>query len=127
MRKGLMKASRKISAIILALVVSVLVAGCGGGGGSAGSKELKLGNIGWDENTVVANMTKILLEDDLGYDNVQIQQSDVGPTFQGVGSGDLDAFQDVWMPNHKDYMSKVQDTVVELPRWYSGETQFSMA
>ena len=126
----MMKASRKILAIILALAVSVLVAGCGGGGGagSAGSKEqLKLGNIGWDENTVVANLTKILLEDDLGYDNVQIQQADVGPTFEGVASGDLDAFQDVWMPNHQDYMSKVQDRVKQLSDWYTDTTQFGLA
>jgi glycine betaine/proline transport system substrate-binding protein len=123
-----MKASRKILAIILALVVSVLVAGCGGGG-ALGSNQLKLGSIGWDENTVVSNLTKIALEDDLGYSKVELQQADVGPTFQGVGSGELDAFQDVWLPNHQAYLDdpNVKDNVEQLPVWYQDTTQFGLA
>ena len=42
-----MKAGRKLLAVILALVVGTLTAGCGG---SEQPKELKLANIGWDEN-----------------------------------------------------------------------------
>jgi glycine betaine/proline transport system substrate-binding protein len=122
-----MKASRKLSALILMLVTSALVAGCSSAQEAVTGKQLTLGNIGWDENTVVANMTKVLLEEDLGYDNVKIQQADVGPTFQGVGSGDIDAFQDVWMPNHQDYMSRVQDRVERLSNWYTDTTQFGLA
>ena len=53
--------------------------------------------------------------DELGYD-VQIKGPlDVGPLFQGVASGDLHAFQDVWMPNHKVYLNKPQiEPQVEL-------------
>lgn len=122
-----MKASSKLLALILVLVASALVAGCSSAQQAATGKQITLGNIGWDENTVVANMTKQLLEGDLGYDNVKIQQADVGPTFQGVASGDIDAFQDVWMPNHQDYMSKVQDRVTRLSNWYTDTTQFGLA
>jgi hypothetical protein len=41
----------------LLLVVGTLVVGCGGGGSSE-NRELKIGNIGWDETTVVAQLTK---------------------------------------------------------------------
>jgi glycine betaine/proline transport system substrate-binding protein len=122
-----MKASRKLLALILVLVASAFVAGCSSAQQAVQGKQLTLGNIGWDENTVVANMTKQLLENDLDYNKVEIQQADVGPTFQGVGSGDIDAFQDVWMPNHQDYMSKVQDRVERLSDWYTDTTQFGLA
>ena len=118
-----MKASRKLLAMILALVVSVLVTGCG----SPENKELRIGNIGWDENVAVSNLTKVLLEDELGYDNVELKTLDVGDLFRGVGSGDLDAFQDVWMPNHKDYLSEVQDNVEQLDPWFLGTTRFGIA
>lgn len=124
-----MKASRKLLAVILALVTGALVAGCGGGSASSGSSDLTLGNVGWDENVVAANLTKALLEDELGYNNVKIQQADVGPTFEGVSTGDLDAFQDVWTPNHDSYLNdpNIKDNIEQLPRWYEGTTQFGLA
>jgi glycine betaine/proline transport system substrate-binding protein len=120
---------RKLLAVILALVASVLAAGCGGGGGGGpvGGKELTLGNIGWDENIVIANLSKILLEEELGYDNVEIQQADLGPTFQGVATGDVHAFQDVWLPNHEEHMSEVRNRVERLSNWYLDTTQFALA
>ena len=119
-----MKTSRQLLAIILVLVVGVLVTGCGG---SSQNKELRVGNIGWDENVAVSNLTKVLLEDDLGYDNVELKTLDVGDLFRGVGSGDLDAFQDVWLPNHKDYLGEVQDNVEQLDPWFQGTTRFGIA
>jgi glycine betaine/proline transport system substrate-binding protein len=112
--------------VILVFVAGILASGCGGGGGLS-SKEITLGNIGWDENVVIANMSKILLEEELGYDNVKIQQADVGPTFQGVATGDLDAFQDVWLPNHQNYFSEVENRVDQLSVWYLGTTRFGLA
>ena len=119
-----MKTSRQLLAIILVLVVGVLVTGCGG---SSENKELRVGNIGWDENVAVSNLTKVLLEDELGYDNVELKTLDVGDLFRGVGSGDLDAFQDVWLPNHKDYLGEVQDNVEQLDPWFQGTTRFGIA
>ena len=79
----------------------LLLTGCGGGGGSSENKELKVGvATGWDENAVVANLTKQLLEKKLGYEAVELQELELGLVFQGVGDGELDTFRDVWLPNH---------------------------
>ena len=115
------------------------VAGCGTGGdsGSAGdnsgsgndnsSKTLTLGDIGWTESIAVSNLTKVLFEEDLGYESVDLKTLDVAPLFQGVAQGDLAAFQDVWMPNHRSYLNDVQDQVEHLDPWFDGETKFGLA
>lgn len=113
------------AALLLALVAGLLTTGCGG---SAQNKELVLGDAGWDENVAVSNLTKALMEDELGYDSVQLKApAGVSALFQGVASGDMDAFQDVWLPNHTGYISEVQDDVVQLDPWYQGTTKFGIA
>ncbi len=121
----------KLSGGTLAGVSLLGLAGCGGGGGSGSSdnssKTLTLGNIGWAVNIAVANLTKVLFEEDLGYREVDLKLLDVGPMFQGVAGGDLHAFQDVWMPNHKDLLAEVEDDVQHLDPWFQGQTAFGLA
>jgi glycine betaine/proline transport system substrate-binding protein len=121
----------KLSGGTLAGVSLLGLAGCGGGGGSGSSdnssKTLTLGNIGWAENIAVSNLTKVLFEEDLGYREVDLKLLDVGPMFQGVAGGDLHAFQDVWMPNHKDLLAEVEDDVQHLDPWFQGQTAFGLA
>jgi glycine betaine/proline transport system substrate-binding protein len=120
----------KLSGGTLAGVGLLGLTGCGGGGsGSSGnsSKSLTIGNIGWAENIAVANLTKVLFEEDLGYQEVELKLLDVGPLFQGVAGGDLQAFQDVWMPNHEALINKVKDDVVHLDPWFQGQTAFGLA
>jgi glycine betaine/proline transport system substrate-binding protein len=120
-----MKASKRLLAVILAVVVGAIPAGCGGS--SLENRELNLGvATGWDENQVVANLTKILLEEELGYREVRLTELELGPVFQGVRSGDLDAFQDMWLPNHQAQLSKVENGVVQLSPWYQGQTEFGI-
>jgi glycine betaine/proline transport system substrate-binding protein len=123
-----MKASKKILAVVLAAMVGVIVAGCGGGGGGAPeSRELNLGvATGWDENGVIANLTKQLMEEELGYGEVRLTELELGPVFEGVGSGDLDAFQDMWLPNHQAQLDSVENDVVQLSPWYQGVTEFGI-
>ncbi len=112
---------------VLVLVAGVLAAGCGGGGGSVENKKLNLGvATGWDENGVIANVTKQLLEEDVGYQEVQLTELELGPVFEGVGSGDLDAFQDMWLPNHQAQLDGVKNDVVQLDPWYQGTTEFGI-
>ncbi|MDQ4002982.1 MAG: glycine betaine ABC transporter substrate-binding protein [Actinomycetota bacterium] len=118
-----MKASRKLLAVILALVASILVAGCGGSGGG----ELTIGDIGWDESVAVSNLTKHLLEQDLGYQRVELETLDVAPLFEGVRNGDLDAFQDVWIPNHRDFINEARNDIEQFDPWYQGRTEFGLA
>jgi glycine betaine/proline transport system substrate-binding protein len=120
-----MKASKRLLAVILAVVVGAIPAGCGGS--FLENRELNLGvATGWDENQVVANLTKILLEEELGYGEVRLTELELGPVFQGVRSGDLDAFQDMWLPNHQAQLSKVENGVVQLSPWYQGQTEFGI-
>jgi glycine betaine/proline transport system substrate-binding protein len=120
-----MKASKKLLAVILAVVVGAMAAGCGGS--SPENQELNLGvATGWDENQVVANLTKTLLEEELGYGEVRLTELELGPVFEGVGSGDLDAFQDMWLPNHQAQFSQVENDVVQLSPWYQGQTEFGI-
>jgi glycine betaine/proline transport system substrate-binding protein len=117
-------------ALLLALAAVALATGCGGVLGVAGGKELTLGYIVWDENVAVSNLTKVLLEEDLGYEKVELQLIDVEvvkQVFQGVADGDLAAFQDVWMPNLEENLSKVQKDVVHLDPWFEGETSYGIA
>jgi glycine betaine/proline transport system substrate-binding protein len=127
-----MSVSKRLLALMFALVVAVLVlAGCGGGGGGSAEsadKTLILGElVGWPENVAVDNVTKVILEEDLGYKEVQIETLDVGLLFEGVAGGDLDAFQDMWLPNHKELFAEVENDVVRVDPWYEGQTTFGLA
>ena len=127
-----MKASKKLLAVILALVVGAVVSGCGGGGGGGGgsaeSRSLNLGvATGWDEAAVIANLSKIVMEEDLGYGEVRLQELELGPVIQGVASGDLDAYQDIWLPNHQGQIDEVENDIVQLDPWYDGTTEFGIA
>jgi glycine betaine/proline transport system substrate-binding protein len=113
-------------ATILALVLGALaLSGCGALGQG---KVLVLANIGWDENVAVSNLTKVVLQEDLGYERVDIDTSDeLGSTYARVASGELDAFQDVWLPNQRALLDGVAGDVEHLDPWYMGETKQGMA
>lgn len=115
-----------------AMVGAYLVGGTGYGiaSGASGAGAFSLGSIGWTENIAVSNLTKVMLEDDLGYDEVPIMGPlDLGPLFAGVAGGDLSAFQDVWLPNNKQYLNKVhvKNSVELLKPWYESKTSYGIA
>jgi glycine betaine/proline transport system substrate-binding protein len=111
---------------MLALVMGAFtLTGCDGFGQG---KVLTLANIGWDENVAVSNLTKVLLEDELGYERVDIDTSDdLDSTYQMVASGDLDAFQDVWLPNQQALLDRFAGDVDHLGPWFLGKTKQGMA
>ena len=119
----------RLLTMVLGLVVAVVLVGCASGGGSeeSANKTLTLGDIGWTEDVAVDNLTKVALEEDLGYKEVELKTLDVGLIFEGVAGGDLDAFLDVWLPNHKELLAKVENDVKHLPPWYQGQTTFGLA
>jgi glycine betaine/proline transport system substrate-binding protein len=121
------KTSGRLLATILALLVlgALALTGCGGLGQDKG---LLLANIGWDENVAVSNLTKVLLEDELGYERVDINTSEeLDSTYRDVASGELDAFQDVWLPNQEALLDQVAEDVEHLDPWFLGETKQGMA
>jgi glycine betaine/proline transport system substrate-binding protein len=115
-----------LSALFFLLVVgTLLTAGCGGGGD--GGKTLDIADIGWTENTAISGLTKVLLEEELGYEEVIVHKSELDLVFEGVAEGDLDAFQDVWLPNQQDLLGSVEDDVELLGPWYQGQTEQGIA
>lgn len=122
----------KISGGTLAGAGLLGLAGCGSGGSgssSSGSKTLTLGSIGWTENIAVSNLTKVVFEGDMGYESVEVQGPlELGLLFQGVAEGDLQAFQDVWLPNHKTFINKPQlkSNLELLDPWFQGQTAYGL-
>jgi glycine betaine/proline transport system substrate-binding protein len=116
----------KLLAAILALVLgAIALTGCGG---LVQNQRLLLANIGWDENVAVSNLTKVILEDELNYERVDIDTSeDLDSTYRRVASGELDAFQDVWRPNQEALLQQVAEDVELLDPWFLGETKQGMA
>ena len=109
---------------LLLLLVGVFAAGCGSAGDA---KKLTVADIGWTENTAIAYLTKVLLQEQLGYEEVTVKTSDLDSVYQGVANGDLDAFQDVWLPNQRNLLQSVQDDVEQLSYSYQGQTEQGMA
>lgn len=116
---------------MLALIVGILIAGCAsnetGSSSSSESKELTFGYTEWIDNVAIANLTRVLLEEEFDY-NVEFQTADLGPIFEGVGRGDLDGYLSVWLPaTHGPYMESVGDNVVNVGKWYEGEASIGLA
>ncbi len=104
----------------LLLAAGSLATSCGSG---ASGKTLDIADIGWTENTAIAQTTKVLLEEELGYEEVTVHISDLDSVYEDVADGDLDAFQDVWLPNQQDLLGSVEDDVELLGPWYQGQTK----
>jgi glycine betaine/proline transport system substrate-binding protein len=109
----------------LLLIVGILATSCSGG--ADGGETLDLADIGWTENTAIAHLTKVLLEEEVGYEQVTIKTSDLDSVYSSVAEGDLDAFQDVWLPNQRDLLSSVEDDVDQLGYSYQGQTEQGLA
>ena len=106
-------------------MLAATAAGCGAGWGGMG---ITMGYLGWDENVANSNLLKVILEDEFGYERVDLKLVEVRPAFDGVASGELDAFTDVWMPNHQELVEKVADeTELSEEPWYLGQTEFGIA
>jgi glycine betaine/proline transport system substrate-binding protein len=118
---------RGLRAVLVGMALaalSALPAGCGFGG----AEQITLVYLTWDENIAVSNLTKVLLEEELGYENVELKRaSNVGPVYEMLSNARADAFQDTWMPNQKEELEKVQDEVELLDPWFKGTTRFSVA
>jgi glycine betaine/proline transport system substrate-binding protein len=95
--------------------------------GASGEKRLTIGYIGWTENIANSALIEVLAEEELGYD-VELELADLQPIFEGVSSGEYDAFLDVWLPAHQALMDETDGGVVlsEEP-WYLDETEFGIA
>jgi len=110
---------KTILAVLLIIILATgLLVGCGQQ--QVEKKEFNLAYVNWAEGIAMTNLAQAVIEDEFDYD-VTTTMADVGPTFQGLSSGDIDAFMDVWLPvTHKSYIDKLGDDIVRLGTNYSG-------
>ena len=124
MKYALKPVKAACSGLILIIFLGTLAAGCGS---DDGAKKLTIADIGWTENTAIAQLTKVLLEVQLGYQEVTVKTTDLDSVYDGVAKGNLDAFQDVWLPNQRDLLQSVQNDVEQLDYSYQGQTKQGIA
>lgn len=124
---------RALPALFVVLAV-VLATGCGDETSAASpdpvapaGERVTLGYVGWDESVAVSHLTKVLLGD-LGYEEVELRHvEEPDAAYRGVASGELDAFQDVWLPAHENLLGSVDGEVNLLNPWLIGTTRSSLA
>ena len=121
-----------LAASLLAVVAGSLAAGCKDESpadpASSAGERLTIGYVQWDESVAVSNLTKVLLLEELGYEQVELRRGEPEAIIRGVASGDLDAFQGVWMPNHEPLLKGLMgDEVALLNPWLIGPTRSSLA
>jgi glycine betaine/proline transport system substrate-binding protein len=79
-------------------------------------RAIEIGWIPWEEDIAVTNLWQVILEEN-GFEVTQTQ-TDVGPVFDGVATGELDLFLDAWLPStHEDYWEQYSDQVEDLGAW----------
>ena len=100
------------------------MAGCAG---DSSEDKLAIGTTGGDESVAVSTLTQALLKDELGYDRVDLKTLDVATLFKAVGSGDLNAFQTVRLPDHQEYINSSGDEVELLDPWFEGTARIGIA
>jgi glycine betaine/proline transport system substrate-binding protein len=111
-------------------VILLLLAGCGAEEGTAAGtadEKVVLGYVDWEESVAMAQLTKVILEDELGYENVQLRRSEPDEVYRLISQDDVDAFQGAWLPNHFAYIREVDDDVSVLRSWLDGVTRQSIA
>ncbi|MBS8268547.1 glycine betaine ABC transporter substrate-binding protein [Halomonas sp. H10-59] len=106
---------KKFSVTLLALGVM-----SAGNVSVADDKSLTIGTNNWAENIAVANMWKILLEEEHDYD---IELSDVGKSvlYSGLASGDFDLSLEIWLPTtDAPFLEPYRDRIDVHDVWYRG-------
>jgi glycine betaine/proline transport system substrate-binding protein len=94
-----------LAGIVTAL--ALVAGGCGGddepaaGEQSGGGETIRIAVNPWTGSAVNANVAKILLERELGY-NVELVEIDENRQFPALARGDLDASLEVWPSGHAE-------------------------
>jgi len=119
------RVSRRRFLLGLGAAAALLSGGCSS---LAAGRTLTLGYIAWDENVANSALVKVLAEERLGYDKVELRLSGVEEVFRSVASGRVDAFLDVWLPNHRRLLRTAGRGAILLERpWYEGQTEYGIA
>lgn len=115
---------KKISLGLL-LVLMLAISGCGllespvDETADVGGEEVELGYVQWACAEAQTHIVQEVLQR-LDYD-VELSVLQAGALFEGVATGDLDAYTSVWLPvTHADYWDNIEDDVVNLGTNFEG-------
>ncbi|MUV36594.1 Glycine betaine-binding protein OpuAC [Lentibacillus sp. JNUCC-1] len=129
------KFNLKLTAFALILMLSMLLAACGGNNAeedgtndtsgnnndsgndngelAIGQEDLTLPYVAWARETLSTYMLANLLEQ-VGY-NVDVKQVEAGPMFSSVADGSADFHTSAWLPaTHQSYWEKYEGDIVKV-------------
>jgi glycine betaine/proline transport system substrate-binding protein len=135
MEEGTVTRARRVSIVVLALVLALFVAACGeekdeepagggGGGQSAAAEEcgtVTLNEQAWAGSTANTYIAKAVLEEDLGCE-VEITKIAEIPVFQAMADGKVDAVLEDWqhVDEYKQYIDEAGTVVMGGPLGVEG-------
>jgi glycine betaine/proline transport system substrate-binding protein len=135
MEEGTVTRARRVSIVVLALVLALFVAACGeekedepaGGGGGGGESAAKdcgtvtLNEQAWAGSTANTYIAKAVLEEDLGCE-VEITKVAEIPVFQAMADGKVDAVLEDWqhVDEYKQYIDEAGTVVMGGPLGVEG-------
>jgi glycine betaine/proline transport system substrate-binding protein len=98
------RAAARVVVAALAAVLAVAASGCGDDEAASDERPgegttIRIAVNPWTGSAVNANVAKILLERELGY-NVELVEIDENSQFPAIASGELDASLEVWPSGH---------------------------
>lgn len=109
-----------LTVLLITVFMGLLVSGCGGSGDTgAEDKTIRIGVNNWAENIAVANMWKLILEEQ-GY-KVELFDGEKAIIYTGVSKGDMDLGLEVWLPyTDEPYWNEYKDGLDKIGPWYEG-------
>lgn len=93
---------------------------------SGEGRGITIAHSDWEESTALATLTKVVLEDELGYE-VDLEEASPDEAFEMVASGEADIFQGIWRPRHDDLVAEHEGDIEMLGGWLFGTTRASLA
>ena len=86
----------------------------------AQDKSLVIGINNWAENIAVANMWKILLEDEYGYD-IELSNVSKNALYAAMSQDDIDISLEIWLPiTDQPFLEPYEDELEVHDAWYHG-------
>lgn len=113
------KLKKVVSLVFAGILAMGALVGCGNNGEKKESKgKVNLGYVNWAEGVAMTNLTKLILEEKMGYE-VEMKLGEAGMVYTSLAGGDMDAYIDAWLPTtHKDYVAKYKDKLEDLGENY---------
>ncbi|MGM0782791.1 MAG: glycine betaine ABC transporter substrate-binding protein [Pseudomonadota bacterium] len=106
--------------IIRPLSLCIALAGTGLTTAHAQERELTIGTNNWAENVAVANMWKLVLEEEHGYE-VSLQDASKSVIYSGLANADFDVSLEIWLPiTDAEFLAPYEERIDVHDGWYEG-------